>query len=118
MLAAREIMRLAAATRGLGRRAELHTAKASSEEALHPRADTERFEEPGDWKGRSTAATCGRSREDAPRSACGATRAWASCAAAGGRAALYRALRPGAFALAVYMARLTREASRVRRRSP
>ena len=116
VLAAREIMRLHRDDPAeLGRRAELYTAKASAEEVLHPRDETEQFEDPGDLEGAldsgdlrpftEEAAEVGLRRD--PRMGELAPRLKAE-------PRLYRALRPEAYALAVYMARLTREASRVR----
>jgi hypothetical protein len=116
VLAAREIMRLYRDHPDeLSRQAELQTAKASAEEVLHPQESTERFEEPGDLEGAldggdlrpfdAGAAQYGLRRD--PRMGELAPRLKAE-------PRLYRALRPGAYALAVYMARLTREASRVR----
>jgi hypothetical protein len=116
VLAAREVMRLSRDDPGeLGRRAELYTAKASAEEVLHPADATERFEEPGDLEDALDGgdlrpfdrglASLGLRRD--PRMGELARRLKAE-------PRLYRALRPGAYALAVYMARLSREASRVR----
>ncbi|HLM27763.1 MAG TPA: transglycosylase SLT domain-containing protein [Thermoleophilaceae bacterium] len=116
VLAAREIMRLHRHDPGeLGRRAELQTAKASAEEVLHPAEDSDRFSSPddveaaldgGDLRPFSGDLSANGLRRD-PRMGELAPRLEA------GRAN-YQALRPGAYALAVYMARLTREASRVR----
>ncbi len=116
VLAAREIMRLHRSDPDeLSRRAELYTAKASAEEVLHPAEETERFEEPGDLEGAlddgglrpfdGKLSEVGLRRD--PRMGELARRLEAE-------PRLYRALRPGAYAAAVYMARLTREASRVR----
>ena len=100
----------------LGRRAELYTAKASAEEVLHPPDDTEQFEEPGDLEGALDSGDLRPFTEDATAARPAARPAHGRAgAAAGGRARdCTAALRPGAYALAVYMARLTREASRVR----
>ena len=98
----------------LGRRAELQTAKASAEEVLHPPEDSDRFSSPddvedaldgGDLRPFSGDLSANGLRRD-PRMGELAPRLEAE-------RATYHALRPGAYALAVYMARLTREASRV-----
>jgi len=116
VLAAKEIMRLHRDDPSeLGRRAELYTAKASAEEVLHPRDETEQFEEPGDLEGALDSGDLRSFGADVtevglrpdPRMGELARRLEAE-------PRLYRGLRPGAYALAVYMARLTREASRVR----
>ncbi|MDQ3586864.1 MAG: hypothetical protein M3433_00945 [Actinomycetota bacterium] len=114
LMAAREIMRLAREDPDeLGRRAELHTAKATAEEALHPPDRTEVFRSPGDLEdaygdgelrplsGDLAGTGLARDRrmgELAPRLE--------------HKPQLYQGLRPGAYALAVYMANLSREASR------
>ena len=116
VLAARKIMRLSRDDPNeLSKRAELYTAKASAEEVLHPADETDRFEEPGDLESALDSgdlrpfdrglAELGLRRD--PRMGELARRLDAE-------PRLYRALRPGAYAAAVYMARLSREASRVR----
>ena len=116
VLAAKEIMRLHRDDPAeLGRRAELYTAKASAEEVLQPADDTEQFASPGDVEDAldggdlrpfsGDLSATGLRRD--PRMGELAPRLEAE-------PATYQALRPGAYALAVYMARLSREASRVR----
>jgi hypothetical protein len=112
VLAARDIMRRYREDRGaLARRDELQTAKNSAEEVLHPGDETERYASPddledayGDDELRPFPQAPGRT---------GLRRDRAMGELAGrldvGRD-LYRGLRPEAYALALYMARLTREA--------
>ncbi|MBD0282696.1 MAG: transglycosylase SLT domain-containing protein [Thermoleophilaceae bacterium] len=104
--AAREIMRLYREDRGeLRRLTRLHAAKASGEEVLHPRARTEVFERPDDLEDAYAAgqlrpfpnqpAKLGLRRDPdmgelAPR--------------LDAEPALYRGLRPEAYALAAYLA--------------
>ena len=110
--AAREIMSLYRSDPDeLARRAELQTAKNSAEEVLHPSDGTEVYDDPEELEDayrdselrpfpnapRDTGLRRGRQmgelarRLDQPRS-------------------LYRGLRPEAYALALYLARLTRDA--------
>ncbi len=112
VLAAREIMRTYRADReALARQDELQTAKSSAEEVLHPGDETERYESPDDLEDAygddelrpfpNAPARTGLRRdramgELAPRLDVGRD--------------LYRGLRPEAYALALYMARLAREA--------
>ncbi len=112
VLAARDIMRTYRADRDeLARRAELQTAKNSAEEVLHPGDETERYASPedledayGDGELRpfpNAPARTGLRRD----SAMGELARRLDV----GRE-LYRGLRPEAYALALYMARLAREA--------
>jgi len=110
--AAREIMALYRSDPdALARQAELHTAKNSAEEVLHPSEETDVYGDPGELEdayrdgelrpfpnapgdtGLRRARQMGdlAGRLDAPRT-------------------LYRGLRPEAYALALYLARLTRDA--------
>ena len=111
VLAAREIMRLSREEPDeLERRAELQTAKASAEELLHPESETDVFADPdelddayrdGDlWALPNAPARTGLRR--APRMGELAPRLER------GRA-LYRGLRPEAYALALMLARMVRE---------
>ena len=110
--AARQIMALYRSDpEALARKAELHTAKNSAEEVLHPREETEVYDDPDEL-------------EDAFRD--GELRPFPNAPAETGlrRArqmgelarrleqprGLYRGLRPEAYALALYLARLTRDA--------
>ncbi len=111
VLAAREIMRLLREDpEELDRRAELQTAKSSAEELLHPASETERFADPealeDAWRDGDV-----RTFPDAPRST--GLRRDPRMGALVRRLerdrALYRGLRPEAYALAVYMARMVRE---------
>jgi hypothetical protein len=110
--ASREAMRLYRQDPAeLRRLSRLQAAKASSEEVLHPRARTEVFENPDDLE---EAYGDGELRPfpDAPARAAG-LRAARSLGELAGRLdadrALYRGLRPEAYALAVYLAAGVRE---------
>ena len=112
VLAAREIMRLYRDDRAtLERNAVLHSAKNSAEEVLHPGDKTDVFDDPEELKDAYGAGEL-RLFPDAPGPT-GLRRARQM-----GELArklkqprtLYRGLRPGAYALALYLARLTRDA--------
>jgi len=112
VLAARDIMRAHREDPGgLARTAELQTAKASAEELLHPEQDTEVYETPEELE---EAYGDGEVRPfpHAPRRT-GLARDPSMGELARrlevGRE-LYRGLRPEAYALALYMAALTRQA--------
>jgi len=112
VLAARDIMRTYRADRdALARENELQTAKNSAEEVLHPGDETERYESPDDL-GDAYGDDDLRPFPNAPART-GLRRDRAMGELAGrlevGRE-LYRGLRPEAYALALYMARLAREA--------
>lgn len=112
VLAAREIMRLWRENRGeLERRDELHTAKASAEEVLHPDTETDVFEDAGALEEAYRDGDL-RSFPDAPaRTGLRRDRRMGELAPRLERpAALYRGLRPEAYALAVTMAEMVREA--------
>jgi Transglycosylase SLT domain len=111
VLASREIMRLSREDpRELRRLAALQTAKGSAEEVLHPREDTEVFDDPGELedayrKGRlrpfpDDSARTGLRRD--PRMGELAERLDAN-------ASLYRGLRPEALVLASYLGVQVRE---------
>ena len=112
VLAAREIMRLFRADpAALERLADLHAAKASSEEVLHPPDSTESFEDPDALE---DAYRDGRvvAFPSAPRRL-GLARDRRMGELAGKlerEARLYRGLRPEAYALAAYLARMVRAA--------
>ena len=113
LLGAREIMRAYRADpSALERTAELQTAKSSSEELLHPREQTETFEDPDALE---DAYRDGRVRAfpNAPRRL-GLRRdpRMGELAPRGEREPrLYRGLRPEAYALAAYLASMVRSAS-------
>ena len=110
VLAAREIMRAFREDReGLERIAELQTAKNSSEEVLHPEGETESFEDPdaleeayrdGDLRAFPNSPRRLGLRRD-PRMGELAPRLERE-------PRLYRGLRPEAYALAAYLARMVR----------
>jgi hypothetical protein len=111
VLAAREIMRLLGEDPAeLDRRAELQTAKNSAEEVLHPDDETERFADPdaleGAWRDGEV-----RTFPDAPRrTGLKRDRRMGELARRLERGrGLYRGLRPEAYALALYLARMVRE---------
>jgi hypothetical protein len=111
--AAREIMRLYREDPGeLRRRALLQTAKASSEEVLHPRAQTKVFETPNDLK---DAYRAGDLR---PFEGIRGMRIDAQMGELAGRLdadpQLYRGLRPRAYELAAYLAAGVREVGHTR----
>ena len=112
VLAARDIMRAYRDDRDeLAREDELQTAKNSAEEVLHPGDETESYESPGDLEDAygdeelrpfpNAPARTGLRRDRAMGELAGRLEV--------GRE-LYRGLRPEAYALALYMARLAREA--------
>ncbi len=111
--AAREIMRLWREDRDeLERLARLQTAKASGEEVLHPREETRVFEDPGDLEDAYDAGTLrpfapGHGLRADPRMGELARRLDAE-------RALYRGLRPEAYALAAYVAAGVRSLSGTR----
>ncbi len=112
VLAARDIMRAYREDRAaLARQDELQTAKNSAEEVLHPADATETYESPGDLEDAYSDEEL-RPFPNAPART-GLRRDRAMGELAGrlevGRE-LYRGLRPGAYALALYMARLARDA--------
>ena len=112
VLAAAEIMRAYREDRdALARQDELQRAKSSAEEVLHPGETTERYESPDDLEGAygdeelrpfpNAPARTGLRRDRAMGELAGRLEV--------GRE-LYRGLRPEAYALALYMARLARDA--------
>ncbi len=110
--ASEQIMRRYRDDRGaLEREDELQRAKNSSEEVLHPEDDTESFDSPGDLEGAYRDDRV-RSFPDAPGKL--GLRRDRQMGELAGRLEqprrLYRGLRPEAYALAAYMARLTRQA--------
>lgn len=110
--AAREIMRLWREDRStLERQAKLQTAKASAEEALHPQDSTERYESPDDLdEGYALGALAPLPNAPA-RTGLRRDRQMGELAPRLDETrALYHGLRPEAYALALYMVRLVREA--------
>ena len=112
--ASREVMRLHRRdVAELRRVTALHAAKASSEEVLHPRTETEVFEDRGDLE---DAYAAGELRP-LPAAARG-LRADPRMGELAGRLdadrGLYRALRPEAYALAAYLATAVREVAGTR----
>ena len=95
----------------LARNAELHTAKNSAEEVLHPREETEVYDDPDELE---DAFRDGELRPfpDAPaETGLRRARQMGELARRLERPrGLYRGLRPEAYALALYLARLTRDA--------
>jgi hypothetical protein len=113
VVAAREIMRAFRSARaGLERTAELQTAKNSAEELLHPEEETETYADP-DQLEEALEDEDLRAFPNAPRRlGLRRDRRMGELARRLERSPrLYRALRPEAYALAAYLARLTREAS-------
>jgi len=110
--AAREIMGLYRSDPdALARNAELHTAKNSAEEVLHPPGETEVYDDPGELEDAYRDSEL-RPFPDAPDDT-GLRRARQMGELAGRLEqprSLYRGLRPEAYALALYLARLTRDA--------
>ena len=112
VLAAREIMRSYRGDRaGLERLSDLHDAKASSEEVLHPPDSTESFEDP-DALEEAYRDERIRAFPNAPRRlGLARDRRMGELARKLEREPrLYRGLRPEAYALAAYLARLVRTA--------
>ena len=110
--AAREIMRAYREDSDeLARTADLYTAKNSAEEVLHPEGDTEVFDDPDELEAAYRDGDV-RSFPQAPRAlGLRRDRRMGELAQRLEREPrLYRGLRPEAFALAAYMARLTRQA--------
>ncbi len=112
VLASREVMRLwREDARKLRRLAALHTAKGSAEEVLHPRSETKVFESPGDLQDGYEEKEL-RPFPDA-REQTGLIRdprMGSLAARLGVDPTLYRGLRPEAYALALYLARIAEEA--------
>ena len=112
--AAREMMRLSREDPGeLARRAELHGNKNSAEEVLHPQADTERFATPEDVEtAREEGGLVPLPARELTEEGVAIDRRMGELARRVDREpALYRALRPEALALLVYLARGVREIS-------
>jgi hypothetical protein len=110
--AARDIMReFRKDPEALGRAADLYTAKNSAEEVLHPEGATEVFDDPDELEAAYRDGDV-RSFPQAPRAlGLRRDRRMGELAQRLEREPrLYRGLRPEAYALAAYMARLTREA--------
>jgi hypothetical protein len=104
--AAREIMRLYREDPAeLRRLARLHTAKASAEEVLHPRTRTEVFERPDDLEQAYAAGELRRFPNQPVELGLRRDRDMGELARRlDAEPALYRGLRPEAYALAVYLA--------------
>ena len=110
--AARDVMRAYRDDReALGRVAELYTAKNSAEEVLHPEVATDTFEDPDELEAAYRNGAV-RSFPNAPRAlGLRRDRRMGELAQRLEREPrLYRGLRPEAYALAAYLARLTRQA--------
>ncbi len=110
--AAREIMALYRSDPdALARTAELQTAKNSAEEVLHPSEETEVYDDPGELENAYRDSEL-RPFPDAPGDT--GLRRDRQMGELAGRLdrprTLYRGLRPEAYALALYLARLTRDA--------
>jgi hypothetical protein len=105
VLASAEVMRLYREDPGeLARLEELHTAKASAEEVLHPRASTEVYEAPEDLEAAYAEGDLRSFPRDPARIGLRPDpRMGALARRLDAERALYRGLRPGALALAVYM---------------
>lgn len=116
LMAAREVMRLHREDPDeLARRAELQTAKATAEEVLHPPDRSEVFRSAGDLEDAYADGDLRPFSGDLSGTGLVRDRRMGELAKRlDQKAELYQGLRPGAYALAVYMARLTREASRSR----
>ena len=110
--AAREIMaQYRSDPEALARKSELHTAKNSAEEVLHPPGETEVYDDPEELEQAYRDSEL-RPFPDAPAQT-GLRRARQMGELAGRLEQprrLYRGLRPEAYALALYLARLTRDA--------
>jgi hypothetical protein len=106
VLAAREIMRLHREDPAeLARLAGLHARKATAEEVLHPRSRTKVFEEPGDVKSALSFGEIEPLPENAAELYLKVDKGMGSLAKRlGEERGLYRALRPEALAVLVYMA--------------
>ena len=113
LYAAREIMRLHRDDPDeLARLARLHTAKASAEEVLHPRADTEVFEDPGDvLRERENGGLLDLPEDPAAAFLKVDRRMGELARRVDAEPDLYRALRPEALAALAYIAAGTREIS-------
>ena len=113
VLAAREIMRLQREEpEELARRQGLHERKASAEEVLHPRADTKVFETPAAVEAARTDGQLVELPDDPDRYHLAVDPAMGELASrVGEQPALYRALRPEALALLIYMADGSEEVS-------
>jgi hypothetical protein len=113
VLAAREIMRLYREDPGeLARLAALHVRKASAEEVLHPRAETEVFEGPDDVRAARDAGELRALPDDPERFHFAIDPQMGELAARFGEdPELYRGLRPEALGLLVYLAAGVQEAS-------
>ena len=105
VFAAREIMRLSREAPGeLARLESLHAAKASAEEVLHPRAATEVFPDPEAVKGALDSGRLVALPEPAPLFLAFDARMGELAPRLRQAPTLYRALRPEALALLVYLA--------------
>jgi hypothetical protein len=113
LLASREVMRLLREDpEELDRRSALHANKASSEEVLHPPDQTEVYADPGELEDALDDGDLRPFPHDPARTGLARDPRMGELAPRLGREPrLYQALRPEAYALAVYMARLVREAS-------
>jgi hypothetical protein len=111
LYAAREIMRLHREDpKELARLAALHTAKASAEEVLHPRSDTEVFDEPADIASEREGGGLLDLPEDPAAAFLQIDRRMGELAPrVDAKPGLYRALRPEALAALVYIAAGTHE---------
>jgi hypothetical protein len=112
VLAAREIMRLWRAddSNELGRLSELHLAKASSEEVLHPRDETEVFSDPEDLGDAYRAGSVVRLPNQPQRLGFRIARQLGQQARGlDAPRRLYDGLRPEALATLIYMAHQVRE---------
>jgi soluble lytic murein transglycosylase-like protein len=105
LLASSEVMRLSRDDPGrLARLAELHTAKPSSEEVLHPRQETEVFEDPEELEDAYRAGKLLPLPDDPERfNMVTDARVGERAGDLGREPALYRGLRPAALALAGYL---------------
>jgi Transglycosylase SLT domain len=114
--ASREAMRLYREDREeLERLAGLHGAKASSEEVLHPRSETELFEDPGALEEAYAAGDLRPFPDEAARLGLRRDPRMGELAAElDAERTLYRGLRPEAYALAVYLAAGVREVAGTR----
>lgn len=112
VLASTEVMRLYREDPGeLERRARLYTAKASSEEVLHPRAETTVYEDADDLE---AAFDSGELRPFPNRPDGYGLRRSPRMGELAEDPSLYRGLRPEALGLAVYLANAVREAAGTR----
>jgi len=115
VLASQEIMRLWRSDRAqLARLNALQLQKASAEEVLHPRAETEVYAQPDDLREAYSDGDLERFPDSPRRLGLRRDRSMGELPKRGDRW-LYRGLRPEAFALAAYLGAKVRELSGVRR---